>query len=327
MSATRPLVTAVIPAYNAEKTIEESLRSALRQTHDHLDIVVVDDGSTDRTAAVAAGIDRRVKVLRKENGGPASARNVGIEAAEGDFIAFLDADDAWDEDKTERQLALFARNEDLAWVYGGARYVRDRGTIAYELPAPGRHLPEGDILRTIFVTPIVPTLTVIVRRTVMRDIGGFDERDALRGLEDWELWLRLAAKYPVARIDAPVATYRLSDESLSHAGGYEKRLGASLLIVEETIHREADRLRGVETPARAACFRRAAEQALGRANGKLAREALWKALTRSPELPRDVLLWLAAWLPSSILRGLFRARRRNAGRRCSARVGDTETSR
>lgn len=327
MSATRPLVTAVIPAYNAEKTIEVSLRSALRQTYRSLDIVVVDDGSTDRTAAIAAGVDRRVRVFRKENGGPASARNVGLEAAEGDFVAFLDADDAWDDDKTERQLALFAQNEDLAWVYGGARYVRDWGTIAYELPAPGRHLPEGDILRTIFVTPIVPTLTVIVRRTVARDIGGFDERDALRELgEDWEFWLRLAAKYPVGRIDAPVATYRLSEDSLSHAIGYEKRLGASLLVVEEAIHREGDRLRGLENVARAACFRRAAEQALGHAEGSPARKSLWEAFTRSPELPRDALLWLAAWLPAPILRGLLRSRRRLAGRRRSTRVGDTETS-
>ena len=112
---TKPLVSCIVPVFNGERFLAEALESILRQTHDRLDIIVVDDGSTDDTASVARAFGDRIRYIFQGNAGPAAARNRGIREALGDFIAFLDADDLWNEEKLEKQLRRFEERPELAY--------------------------------------------------------------------------------------------------------------------------------------------------------------------------------------------------------------------
>jgi glycosyltransferase involved in cell wall biosynthesis len=113
-----PLVSVVVPAYNAEKFLAEAIDSILAQTHTNTEIIIVNDGSTDRTAVVAEGYGDRVKLIHRENGGIGPARNTGIEQVTGEFIALLDADDIWEPQKLAQQLALLEAEPEVAMVFG-----------------------------------------------------------------------------------------------------------------------------------------------------------------------------------------------------------------
>lgn len=128
-----PLVSVVVPAYNASRTLSATLDSVLNQTHAALDVIVVDDGSTDDTAAIAEGFQRRddrIRVLRTDNGGVARARNAGIAAALSDVVAVVDADDLWHSTKVAKQFAaLNAGGPDMAFVYALFRRIDENGAV------------------------------------------------------------------------------------------------------------------------------------------------------------------------------------------------------
>ena len=189
-----PTVTAVIPAYNAEKFISDAIQSALAQTFAIAEIIVVDDGSPDRTAEVAAGFPR-TRVIRRPNGGPGAARNTGIQAASGEWIALLDSDDVWDPRKTEMQLQCV---------------TPDAGVI---------HCNHFDLIyfgnlwhRQAHITPS----GALVRRQALLDAGGFEESRSVMGVEDLNLWLNIAlTDWRFVRSDANLFGYRPTEQSLS----------------------------------------------------------------------------------------------------------------
>lgn len=167
-------VSAVIPVFNGESRISDAIESALGQTHPLIDIVVVDDGSTDETLSVAKRYP--VTVISQQNAGPGAARNTGAYASRGDWLAFLDHDDKWHPEKTERQLAV-ASDPRIGVVYSPRR-KRD------DVPITWDNLWAYNIVGT-------PTGT-LVRRSCFFDVGGFDVRRALIGTEDYNLWMRIA---------------------------------------------------------------------------------------------------------------------------------------
>jgi glycosyltransferase involved in cell wall biosynthesis len=172
-------VSAIIPAYNAEGFVGRAIESALDQTVLPIEVLVIDDGSQDDTAAVVAGYGPPVRLLRKANGGPASARNLGAREARGDWLAFLDADDLWKASKLERQLAVAAVSRaDLvqSLVLGSYRIV-----------------PRNIEFDQLWASNCIATSSVLLRRAVFEEAGGFDEDPQLISVEDYNLWLRLAA--------------------------------------------------------------------------------------------------------------------------------------
>jgi teichuronic acid biosynthesis glycosyltransferase TuaG len=186
-----------MPAYNTEKFIGESIQSVVDQTYANWELLVVDDGSTDKTADIIrsfAAQDNRVKYLFQQNGRQAKARNTAIENSHGTLLAFLDADDLWLPEKLERQLqALEATNADV---------VYSNGIIIYEPGAtPGRNdfaIVAGTIegrkmLDILLLQNRIPTQSVLVRNEAYRNAGLFDESPKFYGCEDYEMWLRLAA--------------------------------------------------------------------------------------------------------------------------------------
>lgn len=175
-------VSCIVPVFNGERYLREALDSILGQTHAAAEIIVVDDGSTDATADVIAAYSDRVRCLRQENRGPAAARNRGCGAARGSFVAFLDADDLWDETKLERQIARFcARPElDLCFTYGRNFWIP-------ELREEAAHFEQHRIARPL---PVYLPSTLLARRRAFESVGGFDERLRFGHSTEWVLRAR-----------------------------------------------------------------------------------------------------------------------------------------
>ena len=169
-----PKVSVVIPVFNRPAAVRRAIESVLAQTCQDFEIIVVDDGSTDATAAsVAAFADRRITLIRHErNRGGSAARNTGIRASSAPYVAFLDSDDEWLPTKLERQLEVFERSsERLALVYTGAEWVFADGSVS-------RHIPrrQVDLTRALLTENVVGETSLgMVRRSALDAIGGFDE--------------------------------------------------------------------------------------------------------------------------------------------------------
>jgi len=202
-----PSVSVVIPTFERRRIVVAAVWSALAQTRDDVEVIVVDDGSTDGTAAAVGGIDQRVKVLRRPNGGPAAARNTGIQQARAPIIAFLDSDDRWQPHHLEEMLALL--DSDPAAVLactGGATH----GDDSLHRPVGVTHAALGVLLGGLLYTSAVG-----VRREAVDAVGGFDER--FRVLEDSDLWGRLSMEGKfvlggVATLEAGERPVRLREE-------------------------------------------------------------------------------------------------------------------
>jgi glycosyltransferase involved in cell wall biosynthesis len=227
----QPLTSVVVPAYNAELFLERTLHSALRQTHSNLEVIVVDDGSTDKTRAIAevvAANDDRVRILSVPNGGVAKARNIGIAEANGEFVAFLDADDLWHPTKIELQLAAMSRR--IGDYVPAAVYTFSR-TIDMEDRVTGsgnRVVLSGySFARHLYAKPVGNGSSILVRREAAIATGGFDPTWAARGIggcEDLDFELRIAAKYAITSIGLYLVGYRqypgnMSSNSLAMALG------------------------------------------------------------------------------------------------------------
>ncbi|QKE85310.1 glycosyltransferase [Arthrobacter sp. NEB 688] len=210
-------VTVVMAAYNAERTIGAAISSVLQQDHPDVELVVVDDGSTDRTLAVCRGYGDLVTVLTGPNAGAAAARNRGVRAARGDLIAFCDADDQLLPAMVSRSVALLAASPERTIVTNDALLSTAVGIV------PGRTLLRGKVPApdrqrlTILQRNFVGIFSVFPRR-LFDEVGGFDEE--LRQLEDWDLWLRAVfAGWRVVEQSRPSAIYRMSAGSLSTDAG------------------------------------------------------------------------------------------------------------
>lgn len=198
-------IAVVIPARNGERFLGEALDSVFAQELLPGEVVVVDDGSTDGTARLAASYGHGVRCITSGGGGPARARNLGVAATRSPLVAFLDADDLWIPEKTSRQLMLLRAHPDLAFVCSDMRSFEGR------FRAPRTHFEERGFTgvsaaSSIFLYDMVATPTVIVRREVLRARGGFDETLGLCGEAD--LWFRIGIQERFAAISEPLVLRR-----------------------------------------------------------------------------------------------------------------------
>jgi glycosyltransferase involved in cell wall biosynthesis len=215
MRQSEPLVSVVIPAYNAARTIPATVRTVLDQTVADLEVIVVNDGSTDTTADVARSLDDgRVRVLSQENSGHAAARNAGLGAAFGQYVAFLDADDLWLPHKLERQLEVLKAHPDVRALSSSAVIVDDLLRPLFVASSPDGRNELLDVLCFRGLAAFMDTL--IAERALIERIGGFDP--SLIILQDWELAIRLARAGELYSISDPLALYRL------HAGNQSKQM-------------------------------------------------------------------------------------------------------
>ncbi len=214
----KPSVSVIIPAYNAEAFIAATLKSAQAQTLSDIEILVVDDGSTDATGGIAADFaarDGRVRVIAKPNGGVGSARNRGLAEAAGDFVAFLDADDLWHPKKLETQRESLEASGDAAAFSLHVSIDRDGRVLgpSTRWPFETFPLPAHMVLR-----PVGNGSSLLVRREVALAVGGFDEdfvkRD-LGGCEDLDFELRIASRHPIRCVPHFHVGYRIYEGNMS----------------------------------------------------------------------------------------------------------------
>jgi len=204
-------ISVVVPCYNYAQFIREAVDSALAQTVLPLEVIVVDDGSTDQTLEVMAAYasDPRVRYLRQENHGLSAARNAGIRAARGEFIALLDADDRWKPEKLSRQLIEFTE-ESVGLVYCGREVFDERGTQNLD---PADESKCGRALEWLTTATLFCPSSVVIRRRCFAEQGGFDE--SLRKVEDRELWIRLAKHWRFRCVPDCLVEWRLHGSALN----------------------------------------------------------------------------------------------------------------
>jgi hypothetical protein len=214
------LVSVIIPAFNAAHTLGDTLDSVRSQTHRHLEIIVVDDGSRDRTAEIAeahAAEDGRVRLICKENGGVARARNAGAAASRADYLAPVDADDLWHPEKIARQLAaLQAAGTQAGYAYTFCRHIDMADRVIKD---GGSHVEGAAFLRSVQGNFVGNGSSLLIRRMAFESIGGYDPtlRDAgLQGCEDYLLQALIARHWRVVCVPAYLTGYRKLEGTMSN---------------------------------------------------------------------------------------------------------------
>lgn len=240
-----PLVTVLIPAYNAAATIERALESALSQSYEPKEVVVVNDASPDETPVIVERYaDRNVRLINLEkNVGECGAMNAGIQAAAGEYIAFLDADDEWREGKLEKQLAILRQQPDLIFVTSDGDFVKHSGekvSTVYDgaIPAAG-----PDAWKMLLENNFVAKPCVVAQRAALLECNGFDQTLRLGG--DQDMWIRLAAMGPIAQIPESLVKIYLARTSLTQSN-LRNELTFLLPMIEGHVENFSDRLTSAE---------------------------------------------------------------------------------
>ena len=311
LASTGPRVSVVIPAYNAAATLPETLDSVFRQSFTEFEVIVVDDGSTDATSDVLATYGDRVRVLRKANEGkPAATRNLGVRAARGEYVAFLDADDCWTESKLELQVALLDRRPEVGLVYTGDVTIDERGRRLRVNPCPVG--ARGRIHGLLTVHNVMVGSSVVARRRAIEEAGGFDED--LTSIENWDLWIRIARGWAVDCVDEPLTLYRM--HSGNRSGNVELRR-KNIFRVLEKHHDSGDRSPEGRRRRRDAYFHAyfnvLGKAYLGRMEMGPARRVLLRALWLKPR-PEVLRLLCLTMLGKRGFLALRSAKRRTLGK-------------
>lgn len=223
-----PKVTVVIPAYNSMAYLPETLDSVLKQTFTDFEVLIIDDGSTDHTAAWASEIkDPRVKLISQLNKGVSAARNTGISHAQGEYIAFLDADDTWHPTKLERQVQRFEAEPEVGLVYTWTLWVDQQGNSIGSVSAS--HV-EGFVWEKLLLGDVVGNgSSAAIRRSCFDKVGLFDTE--LSGTADCDMWARVSAHYPLAVVKEILVYYRQHPSGMSR--DYEKMAQNSRLEIDK----------------------------------------------------------------------------------------------
>jgi glycosyltransferase involved in cell wall biosynthesis len=289
-------VSAIIPTFNRANLVRHAIQSALDQELQHgtVEVIVVDDESTDNTPAVLSQFGESITYICQQNKREGAARNAGAATANGTYLAFLDSDDYWLPGKLAGDVARFEQPDRPALVYSRGRNVDPLDRIIGE-----RQLatPEGDIFWDLAREAFMPMSTVAVRTDAFRGCGGFTEDRDLSGTADWELWMRLAARWPVGFVDQVGTCIRVHERNMSGDPRYMERAmlaGVRYVLADPVV---ASRVRGRERFVRACMYVTIALNAY--ANGRRGRAWRWIA--------RAALTWPAQLLDARFLGALTRS--------------------
>lgn len=201
-----PTVSVIICVYNGERYLRESIESALAQSYPSVEVIIINDGSTDNSESICRSYEGRVTCLSQRNQGLAQARNRGIGESKGAYIALLDQDDLWRPDKLEKQMKLFVQNPELGLAYSNYLQIDPEGRVIEKKSSEERRMRRGRVVSDLYDHNFIGNATVVVPKEVLDQVGPFS-KDLAYSL-DWDLWLRIAFKYPVDFVDEPLASWR-----------------------------------------------------------------------------------------------------------------------
>jgi glycosyltransferase involved in cell wall biosynthesis len=299
-----PLVTVVITTFNAASFIGQTLDSVMAQDFKDFEVLVVDGGSTDETVGIVAAYPAPVRLVARGRLTKSAGRNVGIAAARGEYIALVDADDLWLPHKLTRQAEFLENSPHVQWVYSDC-FILDHGNKQTSATWSSRTaLHAGDILEPLLLDCFVPSPTPMIRRSVFDEVGAFDESFLRHEPEDWDLWLRIASRFPAGLINEPLALLRVHPESLTAREDLRLTADGALAVVRRALDRNPSISAGKGKEALARwymCFGRGLA-ALGR--GREARTLLSRAIQANPVQASAYLLWACTWCGDKMLRRL-----------------------
>lgn len=214
-------VSVIIPLYNREQYIQQTVESVLNQTVEDIKLYVIDDGSTDKSKHIAELIDDERLVIMAhpggENKGQSAAINLGLKAAKGEYIAILDSDDYWNNNKIEIQTEFLDKHRDIGLVYCNGIGVDENNNFLYNIYEKGhieRNIPGDVLLNCYFLLPN----NSLFRSSLLKKVGGFDE--SYRSAQDHDMAIRITETTSIAYIDMPVFSYRRHQHSISHKNAY-----------------------------------------------------------------------------------------------------------
>lgn len=219
---TSPLVSVIVPAYNAARWIRETIDSVRGQTLRAIEVIVVDDGSCDETAEIVsevAALDSRIRLVQQKNAGVGAARNTGIQLASADLIAPIDADDLWEPDKLEKQVKRLSEcDRKTGMIYCWSHHIDAYGNDL------GFHIPiavEGDVLQAIILRNFIENGSVpLFRKEVLQEVGPYltrDEQGGAEGCEDWDMYIRVAEAWHIGLVRETLAGYRQCETCMSNS--------------------------------------------------------------------------------------------------------------
>ena len=281
-----PTISVIIPTYNAERTILETIASVQQQTFSDFELIIINDGSTDRTLELLNTVsDPRFKIFSYENGGPSVARNHGIAHATGKFIAFLDADDLWTRDKLELQLAALLQHPEAGVAYSWSYFMDNQGK-SFHLGEP--ILFQGNVYAQLLVMNFIPNgSSTLVRKQAIESVGEFDPTP--KSAEDWDYWLRLAACWPFVVVPKPQIFYRLSLGSLSSK--VELVETSNLIVIEKAFQSAPPELQFLKKQSLSGVYQYVAQLCLTRLSNpdkaKQAAQKLQMAIRLYPQTLRS----------------------------------------
>lgn len=313
-SAATPLVSVIVPAFNSARYIQEAVDSALEQDYPAIEVIVIDDGSTDETVGIVERYGNKVRLLRQKNQGSAAARNHGIRNASGKYVAFLDADDVWSPQKISWQIAAMAD--------GGYKMAYGR-FIWWHADAEGNHRPAaqefahpanpalstaaivtGWTYADLLLDCIVWTSTVIVEKEALLAVGLFDEH--LRKGQDYDLWLKLSRRIEMVGLEQPTALYRIHPTSITAS---LKDINYEYLILSRAVAQWGEAGPDGRTPPVGKVSARLARSSFGHGhahlltgNPSIAAESLWQSMGHAGFTIKSAIYWAAAKMKQLLAR-------------------------
>ncbi|NJM47790.1 MAG: glycosyltransferase family 2 protein [Alkalinema sp. RU_4_3] len=270
-------VSVVVPAYNIAGYLTATLRSLTTQTYDNFEVLIVDDGSTDKTAQVAhafAANYENFHLLRKPNGGLSSARNFGIAAAKGEYIALLDGDDLYRPEKLARHVAILDRKPEIGLVYSASQALRDDGGRTW-FYLSGKPVAEDPLEALLYKNFVGHGSNAMFRRSLVAQVGGFDER--LVSVEDLDFWLRIAetGEWEFYRDRRVLCDYRVRPAGLSY--NTQQMQKTHELVIGRVADRHPERTAKIMPRAYAYMYRYLARLAMTTGDGDRAKTYLDRA--------------------------------------------------
>lgn len=280
-----PVISVIIPVYNGEKTIKDTIESISNQTFSDFEIIVINDGSQDSSLEIIYRISEpRLKVFSYPNAGLSASRNRGISKASGEYISFIDADDCWTPDKLEAQLKALQANPKAAVAYSWTNHVNEVGQFLHQ----GSYITaEGNVYANLLLVNFLESgSNPLIRKQALAEVGCFDE--SVNPLEDWDMWLRLAARYEFVCVQSPQILYRVSPNSMSSDIFKWDRSG--LQVVKRCFAEAPESIQPLKRVVLANRYKNltfsALQRAVSRERGLIAVKFLLQAVKNDPSLLR-----------------------------------------